>query len=161
MTRILAFLYGVAAYLVFLAAFLYAIAFVGGFAVPRTVDSGGPGAGTGEALLVNTGLLLLFAVQHSGMARREFKAWWTRIVPKSVERSTYVLLASLVLILLYWQWRPMPGVVWEVEGDAGRYVLWGLFALGWTQVLVATFVINHWDLFGLRQVWHRLMDRPY
>lgn len=161
MSRVLAFLYGVVSYLVFFASFLYAIAFVGGFGVPRTLDAGGPSTGMTEALLVNTGLLLLFAVQHSGMARQGFKEWWTRIIPKSVERSTYVLLSSLVLILLFWQWRPMPGVVWEVEADLGRYLLWGLFALGWVVVLVSTFLINHFDLFGLRHVWLRLKERPY
>lgn len=161
MRRILAFLYGLAAYALFLATFLYAIAFVGGFGVPKTIDAGGPAAGFGEALLVNVGLLTLFAVQHSGMARQGFKRWWTRIVPKSIERSTYVLLSSLVLILLFWQWRPMPEVVWRVDGVTGEYVLWTLFGLGWAMVLVATFVINHFDLFGLRQVWLNLTSQRY
>jgi len=161
MGRALSFLYGIVAYLVFLATFLYSIAFVGGFGVPRTIDGGGPRAGMAEALLVNAGLLLLFAVQHSGMARQGFKRWWTRIIPRSVERSTYVLISSLVLILLFWQWRPMPSVVWEVEGEAGRGILWGLFGLGWLIVLVSTFLINHFDLFGLRQVWLRLRERAY
>ncbi len=161
MSRVLAFLYGVVSYGIFLGTFLYSIAFVGGFAVPRTIDAGGPEAGMGEALLVNCGLLVLFAVQHSGMARQGFKEWWTKIVPESIERSTYVLISSLVLILLFWQWRPMPEVVWQIESDAGRYLLWTVFGLGWGLVLVSTFVISHWDLFGLRQVWLKLKERPY
>ena len=161
MKRALAFLYGMVSYAVFLASFLYAIGFVGDFVVPRTIDAGGPASSTGTALLINAGLLLLFAVQHSGMARQGFKRWWTRIVPESVERSTYVLISSLVLFLIFWQWRPMPAVVWDVEAGWGRYLLWALFWAGWGLVLVSTFVINHFDLFGLRQVWLRLKERTY
>lgn len=161
MRRLTPFLYGIVAYAVFLVSFLYAIAFVGDFLVPRTVNRGGPEASLAEALLVNAALLTLFAVQHSVMARQGFKRWWARIVPSSVERSTYVLASSLVLILLFWQWRPMPQTVWEVEAQAGRYTLQALFWLGWTMVLLSTFMISHFDLFGLRQVWLRLRERPY
>lgn len=161
MQRFVTFVYGLVAYLVFFATFLYAIAFVGGFAVPRTVDGGGPAAGMIEALAVDSALLLLFAVQHSVMARPGFKRWWTRLIPESVERSTYVLLSSLVLLLLFWQWRPMQGVVWDVEGDLARGAIWTIFALGWLLVLLSTFMISHADLFGLRQVWLHLRERPY
>ncbi|WP_431240175.1 methanethiol S-methyltransferase [Mycolicibacterium aichiense] len=150
--RILIAAYGVASYLVFLVAFCYAVVFVGGIVVPRTVDHGIDGAPWGVALLVNTVLLALFAVQHSVMARPAFKRWWTRFVPHVMERSTYVLLASLVLLLLYWQWRTMPGVIWQVDHPAIRALLWTVFAAGWTIVLTATFMIDHFELFGLRQV---------
>jgi protein-S-isoprenylcysteine O-methyltransferase Ste14 len=155
-----AFLYGVISYGAFLATFLYAIGFVGNLAVPKTIDS--PPAGSlPEALIVDLALLGLFAVQHSTMARQEFKAWWTRLVPKSVERSTYVLISSLLLALLFWKWQSMPSMVWRVESSAGRLVLQGLFWLGWGIVLSATFMINHFDLFGLRQVYLRLRSAPY
>jgi len=156
----LAFLYGTVSYLAFLAVFLYAIGFVGGFGVPKTVDSGASGP-LAEALVVDALLLGLFALQHSVMARPGFKRWWTRIVPKSVERSTYVLFASLALALLFWQWRPIQGTLWDVQNPAGRMALYGLFALGWTTVLLATFMINHFDLFGLRQVWLRVRGADY
>lgn len=158
--RIIFFAYGVLSYLIFLATFLYALCFVGNFVVPRTLD--GPASGPlGVALAVDAGLLALFAVQHSVMARKWFKDWWTRVVPKTLERSTYVLFSSLALILLFWQWRPLGGEVWSVEDPAGRLVLWALFAFGWGLVLVSTFLINHFDLFGLRQVWLQLLGRPY
>ncbi|KWX23680.1 membrane protein [Mycolicibacterium wolinskyi] len=160
MKRLFAIGYGVASYLVFLVAFLYAIGFVGGFLVPRTVDSGMT-AGTVEAVIVNMMLLSVFALQHSVMARPGFKRWWTRFVPQPIERSTYVLFASLVLFLLYWQWRTMPAVVWDVESTAGRVVLWALFWLGWATVLSSTFMINHFDLFGLRQVFLAWRGEPY
>ena len=158
--RLLFFAYGVTAYLIFLATFLYAIAFVGGFVVPTRLDAPLQ-TSLAEALLINAALLTIFAVQHSVMARRWFKERWTQIVPWTIERSTYVLFASLALLLLFWQWRPIGIEVWTVEHPLGRAALWTLFAMGWTTVLVVTFLINHFDLFGLRQVWLPLVGRPY
>lgn len=152
MKRALILGYGVLAYVVFLVAFLYSIAFVGGFLVPRTVDNGIEGS-LGVAIVVNVALLGLFAVQHSVMARPAFKRRWTRIIAPALERSTYVLVASLVLILMFWQWRTMPAVVWNVTWQPGRILLWALFWAGWLTVLASTFMINHFDLFGLRQVY--------
>jgi protein-S-isoprenylcysteine O-methyltransferase Ste14 len=148
------------AYLIFLGTFLYAIGFVGDFVVPKSIEDGALES-TARALGVDSVLLALFALQHSVMARPGFKRWWTRYVPKSIERSTYVLLASLVLVLLFWQWRPLPQVVWSVESAPAAAVLWSIFALGWAMVLVGTFLIQHFDLFGLRQVWLHLRERPY
>ncbi len=144
--------YGVTSYLVFFAALLYAIGFVGDFVVPRTVDNG-VAAPLVEAVVINVGLLALFAIQHSVMARPAFKRWWTRFVPTAVERSTYVLVASLVLFLLYWQWRTMPAVVWDVTTPVARFALYALFWLGWAIMVTSTFMIGHFDLFGLRQVY--------
>ena len=154
------FLYGVLCYTIFLATFLYAVGFIGGIFVPTTLD--GPRTGPlAQSLLIDVALLGIFAVQHSVMARRWFKERWTRVVSPAVERSTYVLLSSLALLLLFRLWRPLGGVVWSVSSPAGRAVLWSLFAFGWLLVLVSTFLINHFDLFGLRQVWLALRGRPY
>ena len=160
MGRQLALLYGVLCYLIFFATFLYAIAFVGGVFVPLSLDSD-PAGPFAESLLIDAILLGIFAVQHSVMARPAFKRWWTRFVPAAVERSTYVLFSSLALILLFWQWRPLGGMVWQVDSLVARDVLWALFALGWATVLIGTFLINHFDLFGLRQVWLNWRRTPY
>lgn len=158
MGRVLAFLYGLIAYAIFLVSFLYAIGFVGNLVVPKSIDSGVPEP-FGQALLINALLLGLFAIQHSVMARRGFKEWWTKIIPKPIERSTYVLLSSLILILMYWQWMPMPEVIWDMSGTVLGSVLDILFWLGWVLVLLATFMINHFELFGLQQVLFHLRNK--
>jgi len=158
--RIVAFLYGVVCYLAFFATFLYAIGFIGNFVVPKSIDSG-PHRSFTYALAVNAALLGLFAIQHSLMARQWFKRAWTRLVPAAVERSTYVLFSSVALLVLFWKWEPMGRVVWNVESGAGQILLYVLYAVGWMTVLVATFLINHFDLFGLRQVWLHLRGTPY
>jgi protein-S-isoprenylcysteine O-methyltransferase Ste14 len=157
--RMSAFAYGAASYLLFFGTFLYAAGFIGNFIVPKSLDSPATGPWT-SALLIDVGLLTLFAVQHSVMARPAFKRLLTRVVPAAIERSTYVLASSLALILMFWQWRPLGGVVWDVQNEVGRAVLYFGFAFGWGLVLVATFVINHFDLFGLRQVWRHLLGQP-
>lgn len=158
--RIAFFAYGSLSYVIFLGTFLYAIGFIGNFGVPTTLD--GPRSGSfAVALGIDVALLSLFAVQHSVMARKWFKDAWTRIVPKPLERSTYVLFSSLALILMFWAWRPLGGVVWSVEDPFGRIALRILFAFGWALVLCSTFLINHFDLFGLRQVWLYLRGVPY
>ncbi len=160
MNRYLTIGYGAVCYVVFLAAFLYAIGFVGNLIVPRSIDNGVE-ASIGEAVVVNVLLLGLFAVQHSVMARPAFKRRWTRLVPKTIERSTYVLFSSLVLFLMFWQWRTMPAIIWDVAWTPGRVVLWVLFAAGWLTVLLSTFMISHFDLFGLRQVYLAWRGVPY
>lgn len=155
MSGIASLLYGVVVYLVFFGTFLYAIAFVGNLSAPKTIDSG-EAESLGRALVVNTLLLGLFAVQHSVMARPEFKRWWTQFVPQPVERTTYVLLASLTLVLLYWLWQPVPGLVWSVTHPIGVGVLQTIFWAGWAIVLISSHLIDHFELFGLRQVYAHL-----
>jgi len=158
MAGIASILYGGAVYGLFLATFLYAVAFVGNLPVPKTIDSGEAGP-LPLALVVNTALLGLFAAQHSVMARPAFKRWWTRFVPHSIERSTYVLLASLALVLLFWQWRPIPDVVWQVTNPQVAMAVMALSFFGWLLVLLSTFMINHFELFGLHQVFNNLRGR--
>lgn len=158
---LIAAVYGVICYAAFVCSFVYAVGFVGNLVVPRTIDSG-PGAPFTAALIIDLLLLGAFAIQHSVMARPGFKVVWTRIVPRSVERSTYVLLSSLLLGLICWQWRPIPATVWDVSGSPlAAGLLWGLFWLGWVVLFLATFMINHFDLFGLRQVYLRLRGVEY
>ncbi|HSE13720.1 MAG TPA: isoprenylcysteine carboxylmethyltransferase family protein [Rudaea sp.] len=158
--RFIVFLYGIGCYVVFFATYLYAIGFVANVFVPRTMD-GPPKAGFANSLIIDLALLLLFALQHSVMARPRFKDWWTRYIPEPAERSTYVLASSLALIALFVHWHPLGGTVWSVQDPRVVTALYGLCAFGWLLVLVATFLINHFDLFGLRQVWLFLHGLPY
>lgn len=160
MKRYLIFIYGLASYAVFFATFLYAIGFIGNFWVPKSIDSPRDGSLL-AALLIDLGLLGVFAIQHSVMARPAFKRWWTRIVPEAAERSTYTLLSSLALILLFFYWQPIGGVVWRVDAPVGQGLLYAAYGFGWVLLLVSTFLINHFDLFGLRQVWLYLRKKPY
>jgi len=157
-SKILAFLYGILAYLAFVVAIVYAMGFVAGFAVPKSIDTGSQSSPV-EAVLVNLLLMLLFAVQHSLMARRRFKEWWTQFVPKPVERSTYVLLASLCLMLLFWQWRPMPAIVWRIDDPDLAVAVAAMSLVGWVIVFTSSFLINHFELFGLHQVAANLAGR--
>jgi methanethiol S-methyltransferase len=160
LNRSLYFAYGLTCYLIFLATFLYAVAFVGGFWVPSRLD--GPLRTTLPlAIGVDCLLLTVFALQHSIMARRWFKERWTQVIPWAIERSTYVLCASIALLLLFWQWRPIGIQMWSTQNQPVRCTLWALFLVGWGTVLAVTFLINHFDLFGLRQVWLPLLGRPY
>ena len=156
--RMIAFLYGVVAYVAFFATILYAIGFVMGLVVPKTIDTG-PQASTVEAIAINLLLMSLFAVQHSVMARKGFKDWWTQYVPKPVERSTFVLFASLSLMLLFWQWQPMPAVIWQVNDPDLATTIVAASLVGWILVFASTFVINHFELFGLQQVTNNLANR--
>ena len=160
LSRATIFIYGIFCYAVFFATFLYALGFVGDIYVPKSIDSGAQGP-LAAALLFDTALLGLFAVQHSLMARPWFKRAWTRLVPEPAERATYVLFSSLALLLLFWQWRPLGGVVWSVENQAGRLAIYALYFFGWLLLLASTFMIDHFDLFGLRQVWRHLRGLPY
>jgi methanethiol S-methyltransferase len=159
MRAVFSFVYGLLTYVLFLGTFLYAIGFVGNLPVPKAIDSG-LSVSLAEALVVDVLLLGLFAVQHSVMARRSFKSWWTRLVPPALERSTFVLAASLALALLLWQWRPITNpTIWRIEGRLGTLLALGSFWLGWAMLLLSTFLINHFELFGLRQVFARLRGR--
>ena len=160
MKRLAIFVYGLACYAIFFITFLYAIGFLGNFLVPQGIDSPRE-VPFGMALAVNLGLLAVFALQHSVMARPAFKRWWTRFVPESAERSTYVLFSSLAMILLFAFWQPMGGVIWNVESPVARTIIYAAFAFGWALLLFSTFLINHFDLFGLRQVWLVLLGKPY
>jgi methanethiol S-methyltransferase len=159
MGKLIALLYGLVAYLVFFVSVLYAIGFVSGLFVPKTIDSGAAGPPM-QAIIVNLLLMTLFAVQHSVMARPRFKKWWTQFVPVAIERSTYVLFASLALLLLCWQWQPIPTVIWQVDNPTLADFLLGLSLFGWVLVFASTFLINHFELFGLHQVANNLVGRP-
>ena len=160
MKRVLFLLYGVIAYFLFFGTFLYAIGFVGNLFVPKSID-GLPLVSLTKAILTNASLLLLFALQHSIMARPAFKRWWTNFVPEPIERSTYVLLASLCLMLMMWQWQPIGGIIWSIENEFVTNILLSTYMLGWGLVLISTFLINHFDLFGLRQTWLYFIGKTY
>jgi protein-S-isoprenylcysteine O-methyltransferase Ste14 len=153
------FAYGVVAYLMFLAVFVYAIGFIGNFFVPKTLDAK-PAMAWEKAILVDAALLTLFAVQHSVMARKSFKHMLTRVIPPAAERSTYVLASNIALALLFWLWQPLGALVWTVESTVGRALMYAGYGFGWALVLLATVVINHFDLFGLRQAWRGFQNKP-
>jgi protein-S-isoprenylcysteine O-methyltransferase Ste14 len=159
MGRLVAFFYGILSYAIFFVTFLFAVGFVSGLVVPTTIDVG-PIVPATQALVIDLLLMSLFAIQHSVMARKEFKQWWTQYVPKPVERSTYVLFASLALALLCWQWRPIPSTVWQVGDPRVAALITGLSMVGWLIVLSSTFLINHFELFGLHQVSSNLIGKP-
>jgi methanethiol S-methyltransferase len=164
MSRVLAFGYGLACYILFFGVFVWLIAFAGDFliagVISKTVSHGAPAGGL-NAVLIDLALLTVFGVQHSVMARPAFKAWWTRIVPEYIERSTYVLASSLALVLIMWLWQPVEGTLWRVENAAAVVLLHGLFVFGWLFILIATFLTDHFDLFGLRQVYLKLVRKTY
>jgi protein-S-isoprenylcysteine O-methyltransferase Ste14 len=160
MKRWLIFFYGVACYAIAFATLLYAIGFVGNLWVPKSIDSA-PRLPLALALLIDGVLLGLFAIQHSVMARPGFKRWWTRIVPQEAERSTYILFASIALVIMFVYWEPLGGGVWDVQSPLAQQLLYGGFAFGWFLVFLSTFLINHFDLFGLRQIWLQLLGKPY
>jgi methanethiol S-methyltransferase len=160
MKRVLCFIYGSVTYVFFLGTFLYLIGFIENLWVPKSVDTGEEG-GFLSSLLINVGLIALFGVQHGVMARLSFKERWTRIIPEAIERSTFVLLTCLILSLMYWQWQPMTSLIWNVQNQTGMFLLYGISAIGWVIVLLSTFLINHFDLFGLRQVILYLLGKPY
>ena len=160
MKKTFAFIYGVMAYLVFLVAFLYAIGFVGNYLVPKSIDTG-PETSFLQALLVNSFLFSLFVLQHSIMARPAFKKWITRFISPAIERSTFVLLTSLILLLIFWQWQPMKTVVWKAENETVSLILTGVFLFGWLIVFFSTFMINHFELFGLKQIFDNLKNKNY
>lgn len=158
--RITTFTFGVVAYLAFFATLLYFMGWIVGIGVPVPLDA--PAAiNTWQALAIDTGLMALFGLQHSVMARPGFKAWWTQFVPARLERSVYVLLSSVALFIMMAFWQPLGGVLWSVQGEAARNAIYALFGLGWAILFLATFLINHFDLFGLRQVWLHLVQKPY
>jgi len=161
MGRTLTLIYGIVCYVIFFVTFLYFFGFTGDFLVPKSVSVGEPAENTLAALLINLGLMALFGIQHSVMARPTFKKWWTKILPQHLERSTYVLISNAALILLYAAWRPMPAQIWNVEGTWLGGFLWALFFLGMIVVLASSFMINHFDLFGLRQTFLYFLGRPY
>lgn len=158
--RILLFAYGVSSYLMFLGVFLFAVCFIGNFGVPNSIDAE-PNMSTLAAVGVNSLLLTVFAIQHSGMARPTFKRWWTRIIPKPIERSTYVLFSNIAMIGLFLFWQPIGGVVWEIPGELGRAICYAMYGVGWAIVFYSTCLLNHFELFGLRQVYLHLCGRPY